>query len=55
MICRSSFPSGPGWSQGMNGAITAHGSSQSQNRAAIVTSRPQTAAWNHKLPNTAMP
>lgn len=41
MICRSSFRSGPGWSLGMNGPITAHCSSESQNRSAIVTSRPQ--------------
>jgi hypothetical protein len=38
----------------MNGSITAHCSSESQNRFAIVTSRPQTAAWNHKLPNRAI-
>ncbi len=24
IICRSSFRSGPGWSLGMNGSITAH-------------------------------
>ena len=55
MICRSSFRSGPGWSLGMNGSITTHCSSESQNRSAIVTSKPQTAAWNHKLSNNAMP
>lgn len=34
--------------------ITAHCSSKSQNRSAIVTSRPQIAAWNHKLLHRAM-
>src|SRR6476469_7594086 len=39
MICRSSFLSGPGWSLGMNGSITAHCSSESQNRFAIAISQ----------------
>lgn len=54
MIYWSSFRSRPGWSQGMNRSIIAHRSSESQNRLAIVTCRPQTAARRHKLPSPAM-
>ena len=40
---------------GMNGAITAHCSSESQNRSAIAASMLQTAALNHKTLSYATP
>ena len=55
MTCRSSFRSGPGWFVGMNGSITAHCSSESQNRSAIAASMLQTAALNHKTITLATP
>ena len=55
MTCRSSFRSGPGWFVGMNGSITAHCSSESQNRSAIAASMLQTASQNHKTIALATP
>src|SRR4051812_33737365 len=48
MTCRSSLRSGPAWWRGMNGSITAHCASESQNRSVIAASMLQTAAVNHK-------
>jgi hypothetical protein len=48
MTCRSSLRSGPGWLRGINGSITAHCASESQNRSVIAASMLQTAAVNHK-------
>lgn len=48
-IIRSSFPSGPGWLIGMNGSITTHCASESQNRSAIAASMRQTVRLNHKI------
>ena len=41
--------------RGMNGSITAHCSSESQNRSAIAASMLQTAALNHKITDPATP
>lgn len=55
MTCRSSFRSGPGWFLGMNGSITAHRSSESQNRSAIAAFVLQTALLSHKTIALATP
>lgn len=48
IIRLSSLRSGPGWFCGMNGSITAHCASESQNPSAIIASEPPSTAPDHE-------
>ena len=55
MTRRSSSRRAPGWFVGMNGSITAHCSSENQNKSAITASAPLANDTETRLPHQIKP